>query len=420
LTNPAGCPKIPAAVGLSPRTGSLESLREHNLLRVIDALLERGLASRADIARHTGLSRTTVSSLVADLMERGLVAERAGAEQYRDSGGAGRPPVLLALDRSAGAAIGIDFGHSHVRVAVADLSHEILAESTQTMDVDASAADGLGAAAELADQLLAEAGVPRDRVINVGMGVPGPISHVTGSVGNGAILPGWVGVNPGAEMERRLGLPVSVENDANLGAFGEALFGAGRDAQEIVYLKVSSGIGAGLIVGGRIHHGAGGTAGEIGHVLVDEEGHVCRCGNRGCLETVAAAPGLLEQLSRTHGTGISIEDVVRLASAGDPGCRRVIADAGRHIGRAVAMLCNLLNPARVIVGGDLSAAGDLLLDPLRAALRRYAIPSAAEDAEVLVGTLGERAEVRGAVALAIGEADRALMQATGGITATGS
>lgn len=408
-------------MGLSPRTGSLESLREHNLLRVIDVLLERGVASRADIARQTGLSRTTVSSLVTDLIDRGLISERVSGDQRETaSSGAGRPPVLLALDRSAGAAIGIDMGHSHLRVAVADLSHAVLAQAERAVDVDQSAADSMAVAAELVEDVLSEAGVPRDRVINVGLGMPGPISNRTGALGSSTIMPGWAGVRAGEEMERQLGLPVTVENDANLGALGEALFGAGQGAQEIVYLKVSSGIGAGLIVGGRIHHGAGGTAGEIGHLLVDEDGHVCRCGNRGCLETVAAAPGLLEQLSRTHGTDLGIQDVIGLARGGDPGCRRVIADAGQHIGRAVAMLCNLLNPARIIVGGDLSAAGDLLLDPLRGALRRYAIPTAAEDAEVLTGGLGEQAEVRGAVALAIGEADRPLMQATGGRTATGS
>ena len=406
-------------MGLSSRTGSLESLREHNLLRVIDVLLAQGVASRAEIARQTGLSRTTVSTLVTELISRGLVAEREPTDQ-RDTTGAGRPPVLLALDRSAGAALGIDVGHSHLRVAVADLSQTILAQAERALDVDQSARDGFATATELVEEVLATAGVPRDRVINVGMGVPGPIRHQTGSVGSSSILPGWVDVRVGEEMERRLGLPVVVENDANLGALGEALFGAGRGAQEIVYIKVSTGIGAGLIVGGRIHHGAGGTAGELGHLLVDEDGHVCRCGNRGCLETVAATPGLLEQLSRTHGTDLAIEDVIGLARGGDPGCRRVIADAGQHIGRAVAMLCNLLNPARIIVGGDLSAAGDLLLDPLRGALRRYAIPSAAEDAEVTTGLLGEQAEVRGAIALAIGEADRPLMQATGGLAASGS
>jgi predicted NBD/HSP70 family sugar kinase len=415
LTNRRAKEEDAAAVGVSPRTGSLESLREQNLLRVVSVLLERGVVSRADIARHTGLSRTTVSSLVAKLIEHGLVAERADAGE-RFSGAAGRPPVLLGLDRSAGVVIGVDFGHTHLRVVAADLSHTILAEADEVLDVDQSANEGFAAAGRLVDAVLADAGVPRDRVINVGMGIPGPV-HRSGTVGSSAILPGWVGLQAAHEMERRLKLPVVVENDANLGALAETHFGAGRGATELVYLKISSGIGAGVMIGGRIHHGAGGTAGEIGHMLVDEAGHVCRCGNRGCLETVAAGPGLLEQLSRTHGSGLALEDVVTLAAGGDPGCRRVIADAGQHIGRAVAMLCNLLNPARVIVGGDLSGAGDLLLEPLRAALRRYAIPSAAQDVEVRAGELGERAEVRGAVALAIGEAQPTLMQATGGIAA---
>jgi predicted NBD/HSP70 family sugar kinase len=384
-------------------------------MQVIDTLLERGVASRAEIARRTGLSRTTVSTLVADLQTRGIVVERD--EGHGSGGAAGRPPVLLAVDRSAGAAIGIDFGHSHLRVAVADLSHAVLAQAEARLDVDHSAEHGFAAACRLVDEVLERSAVPRDRVLGVGMGVPGPISGRTGTVGSGSILPGWVGVRAAAEMERRLGLPVTVENDANLGALGEALFGAGRDVDELVYLKMSSGIGAGIVIGGRIHHGAGGTAGEIGHVLADEGGQVCRCGNRGCLETVAAAPRLLEQLRRTHGAELTVAGMIAQAADGDLGCRRVIEDAGRYIGRAVATFCNLLNPARIVVGGDLSAAGDLLLDPLRAAVRRYALPSAADDVDVTAGVLGEQAEVRGALALAIGEADRALLQSRGGAVA---
>ena len=171
---------------------------------------------------------------------------------------------------------------------------------------------------------------------------------------------------------------------------------------------MSSGIGAGIVVGGRIHRGFAGTAGEIGHVLVDPDGHVCRCGNRGCLETLAAGPGLLEQLRRTHGGGLSLADVISLAHDGDPVCARVIADAGRWIGLTVAGLCNLLNPGMVVVGGELSAAGELLLEPLRASVRGHAIPAAGEDIQVVAGELGERAEVLGALALAIGESDRVL------------
>jgi glucokinase-like ROK family protein len=391
---------------VSPRLGSLESLRELNRLRVIDTLLERGLASRAEIARRTGLSRTTVSSLVADLVERGLVSERGDVEHPGAQGG--RPGVLLALNPSAGVAIGIDFGHSHLRVAVSDLAHTVLAEAEQEMDVDASASDGLAAATALVERVLAEADVERDRVLGVGMGLPGPIDDRTGMVGSTAILPGWVGVSAAEEMEDRLGLPVHVDNDANLGARAEALYGAGRDTSDMVYLKVASGIGAGILIGGRIHRGHAGTAGEIGHSLIAPDGHVCRCGNRGCLETLAATPGLLEQLRRTHGGGLTIHDVIALARDGDPVCARVISDAGHWIGLTLAGLCNLLNPARIVVGGELSAAGELLIDPLRASLQGHVIPAAGENVEVVTGELGERAEVLGALALAIGQSDRVL------------
>jgi len=338
-----------------PRTGSLESLRELNRHRVIDALLQRGLVSRAEIARRTGLSRSTVSSLIADLQASGLVVERNDVEHVKAAQG-GRPPVLLALDRSAGTVIGVDFGHSHLRVAVSDLAHTILAEDERAMEVDQSASDGLCAASEIVERVLAEADIDRDRVIGVGMGLPGPINHQTGTVGSTAILPGWVGVPAAQAMSERLGFPVHVDNDANLGALAEALMGAGRDVSDLVYLKVASGIGAGIVLGGRIHHGVAGTAGEIGHVLVEPDGHVCRCGNRGCLETLAAAPAVLEQLSRTHGTGLSIADVLSLAREGDLACQRVVADAGRHIGTAVANLCNLLNPAHHDPGGEIGRA----------------------------------------------------------------
>jgi glucokinase-like ROK family protein len=284
----------------------------------------------------------------------------------------------------------------------------VLAEAEQEMDVDASASDGLAAATALVERVLAEADVERDRVLGVGMGLPGPIDHRTGTVGSTAILPGWVGVCAAEEMEERLGLPVHVDNDANLGARAEALYGAGRETRDMVYLKVSSGIGAGILIGGHIHRGHAGTAGEIGHVLVDPDGHVCRCGSRGCLETLAAGPGLLDQLRRTHGGGLAIHDVIGLARDGDPVCARVISDAGHWIGVTLAGICNLLNPARVVVGGELSAAGELLLDPLRASLKAHAIPAAGEDIEVLAGELGERAEVLGALALAIGQSDRVL------------
>ncbi len=198
-----------------------------------------------------------------------------------------------------------------------------------------------------------------------------------------------------------------VDNDANLGALAEAAFGAGRDAGDLVYLKVSSGIGAGLILNGRLYRGSAGLAGELGHVLVDPDGIVCRCGNRGCLETVAATGALvdLRPLPRRRHHD-------RRHARGRPRrrrrLRRVIHDAGRALGTVAATLLNVLNPEMLIVGGHLAAAGDLLLDGMRESVARAALPETSRAAELVAGVLGERAHVLGALALVVSEADRAL------------
>src|SRR5437763_14525914 len=325
------------------RAGSLESLRRLNRLRVIHALRDQGKISRADIARRTGLSRSTVSSLVADLQADGLVVERAEPGSAYGAQG-GRPPILLSFDASAGAAVGIDFGHSHLRVAVSDLGSTILAERTRPLDTDHDAQEGLDAAAELVDETLADAGVDRSAVIGAGMGLPGPIGSGEGVVGTSAILPGWIGMTAEAEVRRRLDIPVMVDNDANLGALAEAAFGAGRDAGDLVYLKVSSGIGAGLILNGRLYRGCGGLAGELGHVLVDPDGIVCRCGNRGCLETVAATGALVDRLRGSHGDDLTVEALHEAARAGAAACRQAIHEAARPLGQGVATLMHVLHP----------------------------------------------------------------------------
>lgn len=173
--------------------------------------------------------------------------------------------------------------------------------------------------------------------------------------------------------------------------------------KDLAYIKVASGVGAGLVIDGRIYRGPGGTAGEIGHITLDESGPVCRCGNRGCLETFTAARYVLDLLRGSHGPDLTLARMVQLGREGDPGCRRVIADVGRHIGMGVASLANLLNPSRVVLGGDLAEAGELVLAPLRESVARYAIPSAARRLSVVSGGLGARAEVLGALALALSE-----------------
>jgi predicted NBD/HSP70 family sugar kinase len=387
----------------SERSGSLESLRERNRGRVLDAMRELGVASRAAIARHTGLSRSTVSSLVNELQEAGWVVDREGGGDPGEKARGGRPPMLIALDRSAGVAVGIDFGKRHLAVAAADLSHTILAESRREMPEGYDSHNGLDGATVLVHEVLNSAAVDRDSVIGVGLGLPGPINLATGTVGSSAILPGWIGVQVADQMSKRLGLPVLVDNDANLGALSELHWGAGRGVSSLAYLKVSTGIGAGLVIDGRLFRGVGGTAGEIGHTMIDETGPICRCGSRGCLETLAAAPAIVELLRPSLGDDLTVEQVLERAADGDPGCRRAIGDAGRYIGSALADLCNLVNPQRIVVGGSIGTSGDVLLDPMREALRHRAIPSAGDDVEIVPSALGDRAELLGTVALVLYE-----------------
>ena len=313
---------------------------------------------------------------------------------------------MLGLDPSAGVAVGVDFGHRHLRVAVADLSSTVLAERRVALDVDHAAEMSLDTAVRMVAEVLDEAGVRREAVIGAGMGLPGPIDARSGTLGTSVILPGWAGLAAGDELSRRLGMHVDVSNDANLGALAEVSFGAGRGRGDVVYVKLASGIGAGLVLGGRLHHGATGIAGELGHVQVDADGAVCRCGNRGCLETVAGLGPLLELLQPARDEPLTVAGLLELVEAGDVGAQRIVNDAGRAVGRVLADLCNLINPEAIIVGGELSAAGMPLLDGIRLALDRFAQPGAAEAVEVLPGTLGHRAEVLGALALVIGDTER--------------
>ena len=369
--------------------------------RLLGFLAETGAVSRAELARRTSLAPSTVSAIIGELQAEGIVVEPTGRNDGQDGASLGRPPVLVALHRRAGVALGIDFGKRHLRVALSDLSHALLAERHQALDADLPAADAIALAGELVEEVLSEAEVRRPEVVGVGMGLPGPVHRPSGELGDSTILPGWVGVRAAKAMSEALGLPVEVENDTNLGALGEWMWGVGRGADPLAYLKASTGIGAGFIIDGRPYVGAGGTAGEIGHTVVDPGGPICRCGNRGCLEILAGVPAILGALRDTYGEELTLAEAIEWALDGDAGCRRAISDAGRTIGASVATLCNLFNPQRIVVGGDLGAAGRLLLDPLQESLQLGAIRSAAEDVEVVEGTLRERAEVLGAVGLVL-------------------
>jgi predicted NBD/HSP70 family sugar kinase len=345
-----------------------------------------------DLVRFTDLSRTTVTALVDELLAQGLVVEQEFNGELKRN--VGRPPTLLRLNSRAGAAVGIAIGRRAARVAIADLSSTVLAEREFEID---SAIDGLDAVPSFVETVRDASGVPSARIIGAGVALPGPIDWRTGQPRTSVLLTIPAERNPKEELQRRLDMPVKVDNDANLEALAERAFGAGRGVDDLVYVNVGEGIGAGIVLSGRLNHGVSGLAGEIGHIQVETSGALCRCGNRGCLGTVAAAGPLLDVLRTTHGRDLDIDDLLALVAAGDAGACRIVDDAGYAIGFVLAQVANVLNPARIVVGGVLSQAGDALIQGIRNAIERHAQPSVAQDVAVVAAELGERAGVLGAL-----------------------
>ena len=381
--------------------GSLESLRARNRARALAVLGRRGAASQADIVRETGLSRTTVSSLVAELLTDGLVIERADSERQSPSPSGGRPATLLSLEPSSGGFVGIDFGREVVRVAVADRAGELLVDArSDRLEVANEADEALAIAEAMVRRSLREADVLPDRVLGAGVAVSAPVRSDSPGFASGVIFPGWAEINVAEFLRGRLDVPVHVGNDANLGALAEATFGAGRGKRNLFYVMLSEGIGGGVIVDGRIYLGRAGAAGEVGHIVVDPEGQVCRCGNRGCLATVAGGAALTAALRQIRGPHMTVDELIGLSNEGDPGAARLIADAGQAVGRVLAGTCGVLDPELVIIGGELAPAGRPLLESVTASLDRWISPASGHY-PVALGELGAKAEVLGAVALAM-------------------
>jgi predicted NBD/HSP70 family sugar kinase len=357
-----------------------------------------GPLTQAEISRATGLSHASVSNIVRDLTSQGVVR----TTMVRRSG---RRASEVALNSSAGLVAGIDFGNHHVRAAVADFTHTVRAEDQHTLPFGHQAPASVPEAAAMLRGLVAGIGRELSDVQVLAVGLPGPMESDSGRTTSPAILPGWADFDVKSAFEHALGVRTVVDNDANLGALAEGLWGVGRGLTDFAYIKVSTGIGSGLVLNGKLYRGISGTAGEIGHTTIEEDGPLCRCGNRGCLEVFAAAPALLELLRRSYGDEITVEDVLKLSHEGDIGCRRVITDAGRHIGVALANLCNLLSPQMVIIGGELALAGDVLITAIRESMGRRTVSVPGLAPEVTAGILSERAGVLGALALALQESD---------------
>lgn len=388
---------IPTAT--SPRTTPAEQAKGRPLG---DLVLERiwcEPVSRADLARHLGVSRSTASEIVTGLLETKLVAE---GEEGRSSGG--RRPILLEFQDDAFVILGVDMGASHVSVALTDLRGRTLAWRHRDHAVRADPEGTRAVIHELCDAALGQWGGPRDELLGIGIAVPSPVDPRFPDRLSEAVLPAWGGRSGFRELEEAFRAPVFVDNDANLGAVAERWWGGGRQVEDFTFIKLATGIGAGHMIGGRIYRGATSVAGEIGHVSVDPNGEPCICGNRGCLTTFAGASALVARATelRSRRGGGSDDGAITLrtledgAIAGDPLAIDVIQEAAHHLGVAIAGLLNLMNPGAVILGGSLTRVGDVLLVPLREAVVRRTLVASVAASEIRISELGESSIAVGA------------------------
>jgi predicted NBD/HSP70 family sugar kinase len=355
-------------------------------------------ATRADLAALTGLARSTVAQRVDALLAMQLLVARGDSQST-----GGRPPTMLAFNHEAGVVLAGDLGATHSRVAVTDLGGAILAQTWRDIAIAEGPEAVLSWLEAAFDGLLDEVGRGRDAVRGVGVGLPGPVEFATGQPVNPPIMPGWDRYPVGDRLARRYGVPALVDNDVNIMAVGEH-WSNWRDEAFLLFVKIGTGIGSGIVAGGHVHRGADGAAGDIGHIHVP--GHddiVCRCGNRGCLEAFAGGGAMAVRL-REHGLPTTTSrDVVDQVRAGRPEAVQLIREAGRTVGGVLATCVNMLNPAVIVIGGDVARADEPLLAGIREVVYRRSLPLATGRLRIVRSQLDDGAGVIGAAVMVLEE-----------------
>jgi predicted NBD/HSP70 family sugar kinase len=405
---------LPSSITQLP-TADAAGMRTQNSTLLMQLIWRERQISRADIARRTGLSPSTVSAIVGELEREGLVRDiGAGASR------GGRRPVLVGFCDDACSLVGVEIGATHVSAVLTDLRGNVRAFREKRWAVRDDPGGTLGTARTLIDECLTSERVSRRRVVGIGVAVPSPVHPQRPGKLSQLILPAWRDHDVQKELADAFGLPVLVDNDANLGALAERFWGAGSGGEDLAFIKVATGIGSGHIINGLLYRGSGGTAGEIGHIAIDPNGPPCICGLRGCLGTLIGSEAMLEHARKLWGKSKkapTVADVVAGARAGDPVARQLVDEVGHYLGIAIAGLLNLLNPAVVVLGGEITGVGDLLLDPLRASIKARALSTSMAETRIVSSRLGERSIAVGAATLVLESAlaDRSLFPAQGAV-----
>ncbi len=385
------------------------NVRNFNKHAAVDLIRFAGKGlSRTDLAEEMGITKAAVTIIINDLIAHGIIIE---TESRTTS--SGRPPIVLEINPNLGLVAAIDMGAMHLSAALADFSARILEEVEIPFRIAAGPEKCLEEADRILRELLAKRGLTPADLSGIGIGVPGPVITEQGTVMAPPIMPGWDRFPIRATLEEQWKTSITLNNDAELGALGEWAYGAGRGERNLAFIKVGSGIGAGLMINRQIYGGTTGSAGEIGHLTVDENGPLCACGNHGCLEAFAGGHAIASQarslvasgkrtlLSEKDLNSLTAQDVAEAARRGDLPAQELIKHSGRYIGIAIAGLINLFNPSTVVIGGGVAQVGDLLTASIRQAVRERSLRASEHGVKITTAMLGRRSSLIGALVQAI-------------------
>ncbi len=389
-----------------PANHNIRNFNKHAAVDLI-RFAEKGI-SRTDLAEAMGVTKAAVTIIVNDLISNGIILETESRTTA-----SGRPPVVLEINPQQGLVAAIDMGAMHLSVALGDFSARILEEVETPFQISDGPENCLKQADCILQELLQKRGLALSDLSGIGIGVPGPVIAEEGFVMAPPIMPGWDRFPIRATLEKQWGTSITLNNDAELGALGEWAYGAGRGEKNLAFIKVGSGIGAGLIINQQIYGGTTGSAGEIGHLTVDENGPLCTCGNHGCLEAFAGGHAIASQAKKLVTSGkrtllseksidsLSAHDVAEAARRGDLPAQEIVKRSGTYIGIAIAGLINLFNPSTVIIGGGVAQVGDLLTTPIRQAVRERSLRASEHGVKIMTAMLGRRSSLIGAMVQAI-------------------
>jgi glucokinase-like ROK family protein len=379
---------------------------------ILHALRQQRRISRTEVSGITGWSKAKASQEIRNLVDRGLLTEVGeGASQ------GGRRPQLLRINPELGYVIGIDIGATSLELALADVTGQIVQRCSEVADVRNRPEQVLGRCVELMNQMRRAQGVPGDQILGIGVGVPGPVDFAHGVLVAPPLMMDWENFPIRSFFKEEFPSAFAVvDNDVNIMALGEQRAGDGAGVDHFIYVKIGTGIGAGIISNGKIHRGSDGCAGDIGHICVDKQGPVCRCGNQGCLEAMAAGPAIAEKAMQAARNGSSAllrkmldanggilgpEDVNSACREGDEAALEIIRASGQMIGDVLAGLVNFFNPSHIFVGGGISNFGNHLLVAIRRAVLRRSLPLATTHLSINFSRASSNAGIVGAIALVL-------------------